>query len=83
MHELSVLAAANEAPTRDCVIANDRVWLKASSLETGSLSRPTWMSTRSCGFTLSSSWGVRRSYCIRASPIASEPLSWGKHSLRT
>ena len=26
MHELSVLAAANEAPTRDCVIANDRVW---------------------------------------------------------
>jgi non-ribosomal peptide synthetase component E (peptide arylation enzyme) len=29
MHELSVLAAANEAPTRDCVIANNRVWTYA------------------------------------------------------
>ena len=26
MHELSVLAAANEAPTRDCLITDDRVW---------------------------------------------------------
>ncbi|MBW1760395.1 MAG: acyl--CoA ligase [Deltaproteobacteria bacterium] len=26
MHELSVLAAANEAPKRDCVIADERVW---------------------------------------------------------
>jgi len=26
MHELSVLAAANEAPTRDCLIAHDKVW---------------------------------------------------------
>lgn len=26
MHELSVLAAANEAPARDCLIADDRVW---------------------------------------------------------
>jgi len=26
MHELSVLAAANEAPTDDCLVADDRVW---------------------------------------------------------
>lgn len=26
MHELSLLAAANEAPRRDCLIANDEVW---------------------------------------------------------
>jgi acyl-coenzyme A synthetase/AMP-(fatty) acid ligase len=50
MHELSVLAAAHEAPGRDCLIADDRVWsyadvaarvrialgsLRAQEIETG------------------------------------------------